>query len=133
MKFLESVSSFWSKAVEFKGTASRSEYWWAQLFLLSCVVLIICFAQYEEVDTMIFLFEDVVTFVPCMALTVRRFNDVKLPIWIPIVALSMSLFFDILSFGTDELGILDFLSISIGIFIFGVCLAPSANKTIQKD
>lgn len=132
MKFLESVSSFWSKAVEFNGIASRSEYWWTQLFLFCCDVLILGFSQSENQETMLFLY-DVVTFIPCMTLTVRRFNDVKLPIWIPIVALSMSLFFDILSFVTDESDILDFLSISIGIFIFGVCLAPSANKTIKKD
>ena len=132
MKFLESISSFWEKCATFTGTASRSEYWWAQLFLFSCAVLILGFAQFEKLETMLFLF-DVVIFVPCMALTVRRFNDIKLPTLIPIVVLSLSLFFEILTFGTDEFGILDFLSISIEIFILGACLAPSANKTIKKD
>ena len=131
MKFLESVSSFWEKGATFTGTASRSEYWWVQLFLFACYMLILGIVKPESEDFICLLFE-IVAFIPSLALTVRRFNDIKLPILIPIVVLSLSLFFEILAFVTDEFGILDFLSISIEIFILGACLAPSAAKPIKE-
>lgn len=130
MKFLESVSSFWKKGVEFNGTASRSEYWWAQLFVFLCSVFILVFSQPENQDTMLFVFEDVITFIPCMALTVRRFNDIKLPIWIPIVLLSISeLFFIgnfIISDPESAFNLFEYCGLLIIVFVMGTCLAPSA-------
>ena len=133
MKFLESISSFWEKGATFTGTASRSEYWWVQLFLFACYMLIFGIVKPESEDFICLLFE-IVVFIPSLALTIRRFNDIKLSILIPIVALSLVMFFDILSFGMgeyleDTYGFWEFLASNIDWFINGVCLVPSATKT----
>ncbi len=139
MKFADSISSFWKKYADFNGTASRSEYWWVQLFLAACGLLIyFCIKPDKDAEQIVLLF-DIVTFIPCLSLTVRRFNDIKLPTWIPIIALPIVLGLDILSFMNEEylfidaIGIFSFFSGALGAFIAGACLAPTANPDSQMS
>lgn len=134
MKFFESIGSFWEKGATFVGTASRSEYWWAQLFLFMLEILLWGFTQTEKEGLVIILF-DIVVFLPCLALTVRRFRDIRLPIWIPIALLSLSMVFDVCNFifeDPGEFALFEFLEVVLGTFVMGTCLAPSAGKPTKK-
>ncbi len=64
MTFGESISTCFSKYATFSGRASRSEYWWWQLFtfLIGCIPLAGFIA--------IFVF-----FIPNLAVGVRRLHD----------------------------------------------------------
>lgn len=97
MTFTQAVSSVLSKYATFRGRAPRSEYWWFMLFcmvvpwavsLISAVFFSDVF--YVEVgeahgqplglDAFVALFT-LFTFIPSLAVTVRRFHDMDHTGW----------------------------------------------------
>jgi uncharacterized membrane protein YhaH (DUF805 family) len=81
MNFTDAVSSAFSNYATFRGRARRSEYWWFTLFI------IIASSVLGLVDSLLFgrqilsaLF-GLATFIPILAVTVRRLHDVDRSGW----------------------------------------------------
>ena len=69
MTFLKSIETCFYKYAEFKGRASRSEYWWFVLFVMIC--WIIGFALGPVIEIVIGLG----LFLPGIAVCARRLHD----------------------------------------------------------
>ena len=95
MSFTESVGTCFSKYVVATGRASRSEYWWFQLFLV--------IIQFTTIFSDAFLFTDLVledgispinivaslaTLIPSIAVYIRRLHDVNRSGWWIFIALT---------------------------------------------
>ena len=84
MKFTESVKTVYSKYATFSGRATRSEYWWFVLFLYAtilCAVLLgVATGIDEPILALIGLFV-VLSFIPIVALRVRRLHDIGKSGW----------------------------------------------------
>ena len=96
---VEAVPRMYSKYFQFSGRASRSEYWWAQLFFaVAYLVLGIPAGLFQsaatyDVDvtsallTMVLFGFLLASIVPLLALTVRRLHDANLSGWFYLLAL----------------------------------------------
>jgi uncharacterized membrane protein YhaH (DUF805 family) len=68
ISFQDAVVSFFQKWADFKGIATRAEYWWAMLFMV-LVNLVIGWIPFVGVLI------SIVLLVPTLAITVRRLHD----------------------------------------------------------
>ena len=112
MSFTESVGTCFSKYGVATGRASRSEYWWFQLFLV--------IMQFTTIFSDAFLFSDLVledeifpiniiaslaTFIPSVCVYIRRLHDVNRSGWWMFIALTVvgiiPLLISVFSKGTD--------------------------------
>ena len=91
--FLEAFKLFWLNYINFKGRSRRSEYWWVMLWHI--IILLpfnflraLASAISDELSyiilTIIILYY-IVTFLPNLALTVRRFHDYGFSMLVPII------------------------------------------------
>lgn len=94
MGFIESVKTVFSKYALFSGRARRSEYWYFATFTyVTSWILVLLFDQWVDIAFTI------VTFVPYLAVGVRRLHDTGRSGWnllwvvIPIIGAFMVLFF----------------------------------------
>lgn len=81
MTFNESVQTCFQKYADFKGRASRSEFWWWALFNLIATV---CFSIIDERLSIAF---SVATLLPYLAVTTRRLHDTHRSGWAQLVGL----------------------------------------------
>ncbi|MDE2592830.1 MAG: DUF805 domain-containing protein [Burkholderiales bacterium] len=81
MTFNESVQTCFQKYAEFKGRASRSEFWWWVLFNL---IATLCFSIIDERLSIAFT---VATLLPYLAVTTRRLHDTNRSGWAQLVGL----------------------------------------------
>ena len=73
--FGQAISRFFRKYAQFKGTASRSEYWWAWLFYVGVSsVLELVSISCNILDVLLVLWEIAIA-IPALALTCRRLHD----------------------------------------------------------
>jgi uncharacterized membrane protein YhaH (DUF805 family) len=79
--FSESIKSCFSKYADFKGVASKSEFWWWALFIL---IATICLSIVNEKLSLAFT---VATILPYIAVTTRRLHDVGKSGWAQLVGL----------------------------------------------
>lgn len=70
MSFVDSIKTCFTKYVDFKGRASRPEYWW---FFLSYIVLYVIFLAIK-VPAIAYLIA-LAYFLPLLAAAVRRLHD----------------------------------------------------------
>ena len=99
VSFPQAVKMFFSRSFDFQGRSSRSEYWWAQLFIVIVFVLLMAFAVsaysrefegvYEsgipinfEVQMSVLGLFLLVIIIPNIALSVRRFHDLNQTGWL---------------------------------------------------
>jgi uncharacterized membrane protein YhaH (DUF805 family) len=83
--FGDAIKLFWTKYTEFKGVASRSEYWFAilHLFLLyfSVIVLITLAQAYDNIlgllAGMLFTLVLFAAIIPSLAISWRRLHDIN--------------------------------------------------------
>ena len=86
MDFQTSIKTCFKKYADFSGRASRSEFWWFELFLWIAMIVA------AIIDTMMlgYAFEDygpiyiiycVVTFLPAIAVGARRLHDINRSGW----------------------------------------------------
>ena len=95
MSFFDAVASAFRKYFDFSGRASRSEFWW---FFLFCILLymlafsltIIDIGQPDESNPEAFLskaltswfgIDFIVTLIPSISVSVRRFHDINMSGW----------------------------------------------------
>jgi uncharacterized membrane protein YhaH (DUF805 family) len=70
MQFQESIKTCLTNYVNFKGRASRSEFWWFVLFTV--IVHFVCGALSDKLQIIIGL----ILFLPYLAVSVRRLHDI---------------------------------------------------------
>ena len=87
MNFIQSIKTCLRKYADFKGRASRSEFWWFQLFLIILEVglttldhLILGFT-WDNSITPLATGLDIVTVIPLAAVTARRLHDIGRSGW----------------------------------------------------
>ena len=87
MNFVQSIKTCLRKYADFKGRASRSEFWWFQLFLIILEVglttldhLILEFT-WDNSITPLATGLDIVTVIPLAAVTARRLHDIGRSGW----------------------------------------------------
>lgn len=144
--FGTAVARFWTKYVEFDGTAQRSEYWFVVLFsfLVNLPIWLIT-AVSREAGTFFSLLWSLAILIPGMALLSRRFHDAGFSAkwwWIPSVSIIGGLLFcSMLAAIADNAGneealmlvgglgaLLALALIGFAIFWFVVTLLPSKFK-----
>tara|TARA_B100001989_G_C24504203_1_gene446583 strand:+ start:738 stop:1265 length:528 start_codon:yes stop_codon:yes gene_type:complete len=89
MGFLEASSSFFKRAFDFQGRSSRSEFWYAQLFIILCSFLIgiIEVSFFYDFDRLLYDPEyggseilsnlwALIVFLPGISLSFRRLHDI---------------------------------------------------------
>lgn len=81
MTFTESVKTCFTKYADFKGKASRSEFWWWALF---CFIAGICLSIINQRLSWAFT---VATLLPYVAVSTRRLHDVDKSGWMQLVGL----------------------------------------------
>ncbi|MCP4308406.1 MAG: DUF805 domain-containing protein [bacterium] len=82
MSFTKAISTCMIKYVDFGGRASRSEFWWFVLLIYMTLVLSLLSAL-ETVAGLIWI----ATFVPHLAVTVRRLHDTNRSGWLLLTSL----------------------------------------------
>lgn len=84
MKFTESVKTVYSKYATFSGRATRSEYWWFVLFwyaIILCAVLLGVATGIEKLTLALIGIFGAISFIPIVALRVRRLHDIGKSGW----------------------------------------------------
>ena len=88
MNFSESISTCFRKFVSAKGRASRSEYWWFQLFLylLSFITIFVDVLLFSDnvMENAIFpinAITSLITLLPAVCVFIRRLHDVNRSGW----------------------------------------------------
>lgn len=83
MSFTESIKTCFKKYAVFEGRASRSEYWYWQLFVFLAVFLVSFITASETMGNIIYI----ALLLPCIAVTVRRMHDTGHSGWCAIIPL----------------------------------------------
>lgn len=82
VNFLTAVQKFFSNYFDFKGRASRSEFWYAMLFyVVSCFILALL--HLPDILVAIFL---LATLIPFFSVTARRLHDTNRSGWFQLVS-----------------------------------------------
>ncbi|MDG1987479.1 MAG: DUF805 domain-containing protein [Halieaceae bacterium] len=86
MDFSSAVQSFFNKYATFQGRASRSEFWYAQLFIiltgffLGFIEGLLGISPFSEVSVLASIFQ-LGVFMPSIAIIARRFHDINKSGW----------------------------------------------------
>lgn len=79
MTFGEAVISFYVNSFNFRGRASRSEYWWSALYQLLFIVVAITVSSIIEIMYFLFLIFLLLSIIPSISVTIRRLHDTDKP------------------------------------------------------
>ena len=86
MDFSSAVQSFFNKYATFQGRASRSEFWYAQLFIiltnffLEFIEGLLGISPFSEVSILASIFQ-LGVFIPSIAIIARRLHDINKSGW----------------------------------------------------
>tara|TARA_E500000331_G_C17064141_1_gene629583 strand:+ start:215 stop:652 length:438 start_codon:yes stop_codon:yes gene_type:complete len=86
MDFASAVQSFFNKYATFQGRASRSEFWYAQLFIiltgffLGFIEGLLGISPFSEVSVLASIFQ-LGVFLPSIAIIARRLHDINKSGW----------------------------------------------------
>lgn len=82
---LTAIANFWRKYFEFKGRATRSEFWFALLFVFvvswAFTSLAMHSVAFETTATVV----NAVLFIPFLTVSIRRFRDAGVSVWLYII------------------------------------------------
>ena len=82
MNPIEAVASFFSNYANFKGRATRSEYWWCALVAGLCYIpVVFVMAFLDIVGLLLIAAFYIAIFIPALALSVRRLHDTNRTGW----------------------------------------------------
>lgn len=99
MSFGQAIKSFWANYANFKGRATRSEFWWAQLFFISTILLLellhtliarsfdLSFSALPGIITILTSIFFIASIIPMFSLTVRRLHDINKSGWLTLIVL----------------------------------------------
>lgn len=86
MTFGEAVISFYVNSFNFRGRASRSEYWWTALYQILFVVVAITVSSIIEILYFLFLIVFLLSIIPSISVTIRRLHDTDKPWYIILIS-----------------------------------------------
>ena len=95
MDMKEAIKSCFSKYAIFTGRASRSEFWWFQLFLLLVDIPFWILSEYSDFFSVLLLIYLLATIIPIIAVWWRRMHDVDCSGWfsmVPVYGLILACF-----------------------------------------
>ncbi len=84
MNFTESIQTCYKKFFDFSGRASKSEYWWFQLFNIIIYVLSLIF---QRDLALLFSILIIINLIPIYAAGVRRIHDSNKSGWFVLLSL----------------------------------------------
>ena len=79
MSFIESITVCFKKYFDFKGRASRSEFWYFVLFYYGLSIFLIYMSGILNSDALLyagFIFYFLIGWIPALAVSVRRLHDI---------------------------------------------------------
>ena len=79
MNFLESLKTCYKKIFNYRGRASKSEYWWFQLYYTLFAILTTYFQDHSFGQVLIYLW--LFNNLPMLSAGVRRFHDMNKSGW----------------------------------------------------
>ena len=86
MNFLESIQTCYKKIFNYKGRASKSEYWWFQLYFTLFAILTFYYSEnysFGQALLIVWAFNNL----PLLSAGVRRFHDMNKSGWTVLFAL----------------------------------------------
>ena len=83
MNFIESIQTCYKKFFDFSGRASKSEYWWFQLY--NAIIYVLTFI-FEGDLTLLFSILIIVNIIPIWAAAVRRVHDSDKSGWMVLIS-----------------------------------------------
>ena len=84
MNFLESIQTCYKKFFDFSGRASKSEYWWFQLY--NAIIYVLTFVFQGDL-VLLFSILIIVNLIPVYAVGVRRIHDSNKSGWLVLISL----------------------------------------------
>ena len=84
MNFLESIQTCYKKFFDFSGRASKSEYWWFQLY--NAIIYVLTFVFQGDL-ALLFSILVIANIIPTYAAAVRRIHDSDKSGWMVLIAL----------------------------------------------
>lgn len=86
MQPLDAVKSVYTNYVNFQGRARRSEYWWFYLFYLVVGIILVSTEASMSGTMVLYTIFVLATFIPALAVTVRRLHDTSRSGWWILIA-----------------------------------------------
>jgi len=83
MNFIESIQTCYKKFFDFSGRASKSEYWWFQLY--NAIIYVLTFVFQGDL-TLLFSILVIANIIPTYAAAVRRIHDSDKSGWMVLIA-----------------------------------------------
>ena len=83
MNFLESIQTCYKKFFDFSGRASKSEYWWFQLY--NAIIYVLTFVFQGDL-TLLFSILIIANIIPIWAAAVRRVHDSDKSGWMVLIS-----------------------------------------------
>ena len=80
MNFLESLKTCYKKVFNYRGRASKSEYWWFQLYFTLFAILTFYIVETHTFGQVLFV-RWVFNNLPLLSVAVRRFHDMNKSGW----------------------------------------------------
>ena len=84
MNFLESIQTCYKKFFDFSGRASKSEYWWFQLY--NAIIYVLSFVFQGDLVSLLSILI-IVNLIPVYAVGVRRIHDSDKSGWFVLISL----------------------------------------------
>ena len=84
MNFIESIQTCYKKFFDFSGRASKSEYWWFQLY--NAIIYVLTFVFQGDL-VLLFSILIIVNLIPVYAVGVRRIHDSDKSGWFVLISL----------------------------------------------
>ena len=84
MNFVESIQTCYKKFFDFSGRASKSEYWWFQLY--NAIIYVLTFIFQGDL-VLLFSILIIVNLIPVYAVGVRRIHDSDKSGWLVLISL----------------------------------------------
>ncbi|WP_104696951.1 MULTISPECIES: DUF805 domain-containing protein [unclassified Helicobacter] len=141
-KMWDAYKRLWAYSIDFKGTSTRSDFWYALLFHLLLanvfVVLSIILNNASTPDGILRIYNiySLATFIPFLSLLIRRFRDAGFSFWWVVISflIDFIIFYYLYHLENPSLPSgLAFLFLAYKIFILIVLMLPSKKSTHSED
>ena len=99
VSFSEAIKNFYLKSFQFKGRATRAEFWWIQLYQLLVLLFVFIYMCYSvEAGSITLAIFTLVNIIPLISLQVRRFHDIGQSGFTLLAIFGINLFCNIFSY-----------------------------------
>ncbi|MBP5485768.1 MAG: DUF805 domain-containing protein [Alphaproteobacteria bacterium] len=112
---LSAIASFWRRYFDFVGRSTRAEFWFGLLFAF---LVNWCFAYFFP-GGIVSLIVSAILFIPIMSLSVRRFRDAGISVWLYLIPMLVIYLVPILR-GTKWYAMMAFGYVSSGMALYAL-------------